>query len=177
MTNEEREQLIKIAHDTARTKGFWNVETTAKAKMALVISEIGEAIEAHRASKFCDVKLYTEAKRLYKDAEFPEIFSKFVRGTMEEELADVWIRCADMIGGLKLNIIDPRSHSMEIEVDFPTTMYNVIRFSVMPVTPKPNSTMAYIENICEHMNIDLLFFIKEKMAYNKTRENLHGKAY
>ena len=32
-------------------------------------------------------------------------------------------------------------------------------------------------DLAEGMNIDLEFHIKHKMAYNKTRERLHGKAY
>jgi NTP pyrophosphatase (non-canonical NTP hydrolase) len=91
------------AHDTAVGKGFYAVDrdcdftTRALKRLALVTSEVGEAVEAIR---------------------------KHDISNMGEELADIVIRCADLA------------------------------------------------SFCE---IDLEKEIIKKMAYNKTREKLHGK--
>lgn len=38
-------------------------------------------------------------------------------------------------------------------------------------------TFIRLFDLCGGLNIDIEFHIKEKMAYNKTRERLHGKKY
>lgn len=91
--------LIRFAHTNAREKGFWDEEREIGTLLMLIVSELGEALEAHR------------------------------KGDMEnfaEELADVAIRLGDLCGGL---------------------------------------------------GIDLEKAIVKKMAVNKSRPRLHGKAY
>ena len=122
----EINQLIKEAHDNAVNKGFHLDDDEMRNKfkfrstdyehfcrlamikdLALIVTEISEAIEAIRENRFTD----------YHKINFKETF--------EEEIADAVIRIADL---------------------------------------------------CGQYNIDLEYFIKEKMEYNKTRPNMHGKS-
>ena len=69
---------IKECYGNARRKGFWDKKRNVGEALMLIVSELGEAIEAHRGGKF---------GILQKD-------------TFEDELADTAIRLFDLCGGL-----------------------------------------------------------------------------
>lgn len=86
----EKEEKIKIAmqefrdlqtavHSNAKFKGFWESENIAE-KLALVHSEVSEALEGYRKDKNDN--------------------------NMGEEMADIVIRCMDICGYLKIDLID-----------------------------------------------------------------------
>ncbi len=70
-------QLIQEAHNTAKEKGFWDVETNVSVKLMLIVTELAEACEADRKGN-------------------KEHFT--------EEIADTFIRLFDLCGGLDLDI-------------------------------------------------------------------------
>lgn len=78
------EQLIYVCHDAARCKGFWEEPTAIGTRLMLVVSELGEAMEAVRTDAF--------------DQHLPE------RKGLEVELADAVIRICDIAGGLDLDL-------------------------------------------------------------------------
>jgi len=70
-------ELANLCHSIAREKGFWDEERNIGEALMLVVTELAEAMEAHRKQD---------------DANF------------KEELADTFIRLLDLCGGLKLDI-------------------------------------------------------------------------
>lgn len=115
-------ELVKQIHQTAKDKGFWDQERNVGEMLMLVVSELGEAIEAHRKKRmFCPKNLIGGPVPIDALA-----FEAHVKDTFEDEIADAVIRLMDMAGGL---------------------------------------------------GIDLEWHIEAKLAYNKTRARLHGKAY
>ncbi len=81
-------QLIKEAHDNGVEKGFYDcpIQNIAE-KLMLIVSELSEALEAHRNNN------------LYRYSKYPEVMNCF-----EYEIADVFIRLADLCGYLNIDI-------------------------------------------------------------------------
>ena len=75
-------ELIKACHKSARGKGFWDKERNVGEMLMLIVSELGEAIEAHRKHRFglCQ------------------------KDTFEDEIADTFIRLCDLCGGLDIDV-------------------------------------------------------------------------
>lgn len=90
----------KEIHENARAKGFWDKERNVGEILMLIVSEASEAMEADRVGKYSDWLLgdppILKADQL-DDSEFKRLFESQVKGTMEDELADVVIRCMDFI--------------------------------------------------------------------------------
>lgn len=99
-------QVASMVHQTAKDKGFWDKDRNDSEMIMLMVTELGEAVEALRKD--------------LKDDKIPD------RKGVEVELADCLIRIMDYAKGRGL--------------DLPGAMF-------------------------------------DKMAYNKTREKLHGKSF
>lgn len=70
-------ELVKEAHDNAKSHGFWDNPREFGTLIALIHSELSEALEADRHGD---------------------------RAHVAEEIADVFIRMADLCGGLGIDI-------------------------------------------------------------------------
>ena len=88
-------EWIEHCHGNAKAKGFWDEERNVGEMLMLVVSELGEAIEAHR----------TGAQGLMQ------------KDTFEDELADTAIRLFDMCGGLGIDL----EKQIEWKTDFNKT--------------------------------------------------------
>ena len=70
-------ELSALCHSIAKEKGFWDEERNIGEALMLVVTELAEAMEAHRVED---------------DENF------------KEEIADVFIRLFDLCGGLGIDI-------------------------------------------------------------------------
>ena len=70
-------ELSAICHSIAKEKGFWDKERNIGEALMLIVTELAEAMEAHRI----------------QDAD-----------NFREEIADAYIRLFDLCGGLGLDI-------------------------------------------------------------------------
>ena len=70
-------ELAQLCHSIAVEKGFWDEERNIGEALMLIVTELAEAMEAHRHQD---------------DANF------------KEELADTFIRLLDLCGGLNIDI-------------------------------------------------------------------------
>lgn len=79
----------KECHTTAREHGFWEnlTDLIIPTKLMLIVSELGEAMEAHRGNN---------------------------RENFEEEIADTFIRLFDLCGWLEIDIEKAVRDKMEI---------------------------------------------------------------
>lgn len=90
-------QLAQDIHENAKAKGFYpegSVRNMGE-MLCLVHSEVSEAMEADRKDHFCqgDIK---ELLQLREQSEFLQAFEKQVKGSFEDELADIAIRVMDI---------------------------------------------------------------------------------
>lgn len=92
----EIKELQKIIHKNAVDKGFWEGEAAnIPTKMMLIVSEISEAMEAHRKNKFAMSKI-DFVNDWTNDKDFILHFELSVKDTFEDELADAVIRIFDL---------------------------------------------------------------------------------
>lgn len=112
-------ESAQIIFQGNKEKGFWDKERNVGEMLMLVVSELGEAMEAHRKG------LMTTDADWLKYRETGD-FKSTLKDKFEDEISDAIIRLLDMAAGL---------------------------------------------------GIDLEAHISHKVAYNATRQRLHGKGY
>lgn len=159
--------------------------------LMLIITEIGEAVNAHRSGKraFIEVYLgvlsyeecYQQLSKERGEKLLKKIFEDHIKDTVEDELADVVIRCLDYAGHKRFDL-PPLIDTSLYDLSFTECMYSVIQqLTKSPFrTVDGHSLMIVISTVLKEANsigIDLLWFIEQKIRYNKTRERLHGKLY
>ena len=193
VTKEKLDSLTTRAFDTACSHGFHDVERSNAHFMMLVLSEIGEMVEADRKSR--RVKLHGDAlDNTLRFNDFVPTFEHLVKDTMEDELADVVIRLLDFCGkrGISLfmgndGIVDMQDKFVEMFGDKSVCeqcfYLSRVVTSIGDDAPAQNlpSLVACAISFCFEFatfhKIDLLWHIEKKMAYNETRAKMHGKNY
>jgi hypothetical protein len=165
---------IKI-HETAKAKGFWDVDRNRGEMFMLVSSELAEALEEHRNGK----------DPFYFEDESPKPEGATV------ELADAVIRCLDTLASLyngSVGSLIERSRRLQSHGG---GMYrltdnfgeNLLSITAILIRARINvSWLADVIVMCERLAYtlegpDLWDVIDIKMAYNDTRPYKHGKAY
>lgn len=125
-TNETTNELTKVLdilpgaldalktgiHDGNVQRGFYDKEPSVCEQLALIMTEGAEAIEADRKNKHADIKTFRK-KVLELDPDDPEyktkfddLFRTYIKDTVEDELADIFIRLMDFCGWRNVNITE-----------------------------------------------------------------------
>lgn len=108
-------ELAQHIHEANKEKGFWDKERNVGEMLMLIVSEAGEAMEAHRkglraqADVFKSVAKSGEADhKMRKHA-----FETLMKDTFEDEIADTIIRILDLCSGLGIDIATHVSYKLE----------------------------------------------------------------
>lgn len=183
MTNEKINQIIKKSHEVAKSKGFWDKPNSSRVQVMLIISEIGEAVEAWRINNKAEVSPYTAEildRNKYTEVE-KKIFEREIKGTVDEELADIFIRICDYLGFTNRNMGDSKSIETYLYKDnFVEDMYQLTSVIVYCFDKDDilyPSLLIIINEIANNYGIDLEKMIEYKTKYNMTRPRLHGKNF
>lgn len=87
-------QLSQEIHENNRSKGFYEDEKNIGEMLALIHSEVSEALEADRKEKYSPIN--SVEILLLNDQEFQQIFEITFKNSFEDELADIMIRVMDL---------------------------------------------------------------------------------
>lgn len=190
-------RYAKDCHERAVAKGFWDVPHSVGHCLMLAFGELHEAIEADRLGKW--IKLtpeQIEELRGLEGAAFVQAFLRMVKDTVGDEIADAVIRLLDLLGWL---LKTKRTTEILTESDL-SKVYGILD------TPRPGEELTLLllrivadtsgywrlgllrekgilyalkslEQLCDHLGIDLMTHIELKLKYNATRPALHGKKY
>lgn len=175
---------LKIrAYEIACEHGWHEEEQSDEELLMLVITEIAEAVNADRRNHHADV----EAFKKYEDSlDFMQNFERQIKDTVEDELSDVVIRCLSMAGSRSIDLsaamdfIDKLSEvecKKDTDGTFAELMFEVVKLissdDADPVT-KINVVLICIIELCRAKNIDIEWFVEQKMKYNALRPYKHG---
>lgn len=189
------EMLARFSQDFHRravAKGFWDEPHSVGHYLMLAFGELHEAIEADRLGKW--VKLtpeQIEELRGLKGAAFAQAFLRMVKDTVGDEIADAVIRLLDLLGWI---IGDKALTSYQVNSAFGVygkeKLPAMLTDALMPIVAELCGASAYgdvttgilnaiksLEQLCDHLGIDLMAHIDLKLKYNETRPALHGKKY
>lgn len=89
-------ELAKQVHENAKAKGFFDEEKNIGEMLCLIHSEVSEALEADRGGKYAASANMNVLNGWTRDSDFIENYNGWVKGTFEEEMADIVIRVLDL---------------------------------------------------------------------------------
>lgn len=197
-------ELIEKVFEANKAKGFWDKPRNLGEVCSLVAGEAtGEWLDAHRNGKFCALSK-KEMREIEWEAEndvneFKASYIEFVKGTMEEEVADTYIRFCDVISGffghLKGHWIAAYDIAGDAKLRFfqdaeitgewtcsishyaTTARFELSEGHEIAAMNNCFAALRLIEKFSEKFGCDLEWHVEMKMKYNETREHLHGKSY
>ena len=198
-------ELSRKIFQAAKVKGFWDEPRDLGEVFMLIISEAGEAMEAHRKGKFADMETFNmvidndslkelnDNKPFYR-ALFIGTFRENIKDSFPDEIADIAIRCLDFAGSRDIDI-NAVCHTDFVAPNFATKSDNV-GMQLLRITDLIVSSFNYFEDsdgyygevalcnaieacyaVAEKNGIDLDRHIELKLLYNQTRPWKHGKNY
>jgi NTP pyrophosphatase (non-canonical NTP hydrolase) len=94
-------KLAEEIFQNNKEKGFWDKERNTGEMLMLVVSELGEAMEALRKDRMANIDAF---KEVTDEQLFENNFKANIKDTFEDEIADSIIRLLDMCGGLNIDI-------------------------------------------------------------------------
>ena len=170
-------KLAEEAHVNAVKHGFWETKVSNEHCLMLVITEIAEMVEADRVSRKANTAAYNEMPNKQIG------FERFIKNTVEDEMADIVIRLADLAGALGVNfdkMLPCRYYRAYSKFSFTENAFalskGLCRDSI-GIEKRIQFGLEYVTKWAKSINIDLDWHIDEKMKYNATRPLKHGKAY
>ena len=95
--------LQKQIHNNAVEKGFYDKVPEFGTSLMLITSELAECLEAHRQDDWCDINAFNEVL-INETYDFETCFKKYVKDTVQDELADAFIRILDVAEFYKIDL-------------------------------------------------------------------------
>lgn len=167
-------ELRDEAYSIAKANGWHEQEYSDEHYLMLIITEVAEAVQADRDNLHADVEAF---KKYENKTDFKENFERQIKNTVEDELADVVIRCLDLAGLRGIRLSSPTKATGMLAMLFSEYAFNtchVLMYTHVPLTERLDNVIGRILFYCESKSIDLPFFIRAKMEYNRLRGYHHG---
>lgn len=158
-----------------------------------IVSELGEAYNAHRVGKFANWELYErdlldhtclDKSEYQKQKAFMASFMDHIKHTYGDEIADTYIRLFALCGYLG---IEPSFRNTVTIENMPENIgqtFLYVSWILGEGFLKAQNTeyhfsmiLTYLIYFCDHNNIPIEKHIAAKNAYNRTMDPRNGKEY
>jgi len=176
-------KLRDKAHDNAVKRGFWEGDRSIAECLALIHSEVSDALECDRNNKHSG-DLDAEYGMIIEFLCWELWFESYIKDTFEDELADVVIRCLDLCGNLGIDVDKNVGNQITYKTEWgiPEHLFFISRkisnaWCSDGIPIGANNQVKY--NLCgaiyhimllsKDMNIDIEKHIELKMKYNEIR--------
>lgn len=197
LTQQLLKQFMTKAYENAKVKGFYKPDLDINQALMLIITEMGEAIQASRHNRHGSIEGYNT----YLEVSDEHVaYEESLEGTVESEFADITLRIISLLGWYDsqnticlMNDTELKKteefHKVEFEHGnycLPTAMYLIItRITYFPFSCSPawmntlrlQDILVQVFALAHAEGIDLVEHIKLKMKYNESRPYLHGCLY
>ncbi|PXV66900.1 DnaA-like protein [Dysgonomonas alginatilytica] len=183
MTRPDLTPLSKKVYAANKEKGFHDHPHPDKHHLCLIVSELMEAVEAHRKGKKADLTKFYYCTKNNTESEhksgFVKSFNTYIKDTIEDELADAVIRLLDFAGARNYDLNNIAFSSQIVKAKtFTESIWEVITELVACEEEESvYCTISQIEELCNRMFISLWEHVDLKLKYNRTRPYRHNKLY
>ena len=181
------DEIFKVAN----THGWLDEPRTSEQLLGLVVTEVAEVVEADRNNKRANSDSFFDVLKVQSMSEeglsehwygmwYEEYYKMYVRGSIEEELADVIIRILDMTKELYgNNMVWNGSYPNGCEVynkdkkaveNAWVFVHDVLNWSTFRIC----DSISFIYDWAESLGINLDQHIEWKIKYNDLRPYRHG---
>ena len=190
MDTEELNAMKERAYKTAVAHGFHEEEKPDAYWLGLVMSEMGEAINADRKGRHADTKRFEEKSGKWL---FEVSFHVYIKDSLEDELADIIIWLLDFAGmkGYKLyldrdSFPDCHDALRTFEESGLPGLFFIIMDNLSDAFDCGELQTCIYDIICffgdwfekvTGSDFHLWWFVEQKMRYNELRAMLNGKRY
>ena len=152
-----------------------------------------EAVEADRKGKRAQVGMFKEWQgnsipltEETRQRRFKEDFEAYIKGTVEEEIADACIRLLDLAGLRNIDLGEVNIDTLKykgcfFDLTFTESVFKLVDnitnlgcIKGLSFNHHLRVTLLEILIFCAQKDIDIFFFIDLKMRYNELRPYRHG---
>ena len=175
------EELQKRIWDVATAHGWHEKPISTAQYCGLIMTEMAEAVEADRNGRRADLKTFKyKMKHLDGSDEcFKEMYRRYIKGSIEEEFADVVIRVLDMAQGVHGDEMQwtqcyPVCCCYHKDMSFIENAWYFIDRVLGYNTICICNSMYFMFDWAQDLGIDLWQHIEWKMKYNEMRPYKHG---
>lgn len=178
----KRNEISEKAHKNAVEHGFWAERKSNEHCLMLICTEVAELVEADRKDIKADVGKF-EFWNKEVPTNFNGDFEQYIKNTIEDEFADIYIRLADLAGALGVDFdkMQPcRYYRAFDRFSFTENAFALIKGlskDRIAIEKRIQFGMGFIEDWTKHHDVNLEWHIAQKMKYNQSREAMHGKKY
>jgi NTP pyrophosphatase (non-canonical NTP hydrolase) len=179
---EDRKKPCKCCNDTGVRQ-----DKNIGELLMLIVSELGEALEAHRNDRFSDkkdIEAMCHNIGVFDSGIWISTFESQIKDTFEDEIADVFLRLFDLCGYLGIEDLENFGlfgglKNVAESLLMITTEVCILHqdYLISKKTKNLNSIYRELLWLCKELRIPIEKHIIAKMAYNKTRPHKHGKEY
>ena len=177
---ERLAELQKRIWDVATAHGWHEKPVSTAQYCGLIMTEMAEAVEADRNGRRAETEEFKRALTFGKgDGYFKACYKDYIKGSIEEEFADVVIRVLDMaqeVHGDKMRWLGyyPYSQVYQENESFIENAWYFIREVLNWGTMNISDCVSFMFDWAQHLGIDLWQHIEWKMKYNELRPYKHG---
>ena len=175
-------KLRDRAYKTACEHGFHDEELSNEHCLCLVISELMEAVEAHRKGRRVRINERETYELIQRKKFYMYAFDNYIKGSVEEELTDAVIRLLDLCGLRKIELENDCLDDEVLEEYSRIFIGKTFTESIFNITKNLidrdiSYSLIKIFGLAKHLDIDLLWHIEQKQRYNELIPYKHGKKY
>ena len=190
MENTDWNALRDRAYECAKAHGWHDEEHNVKHYLMFVVTELAEAVQADRKGRHADRQEFEEFMAAHDETALEYAYTVFIAGTVEDEFADVIIRCLDF-AGLTRSDLSKSQDLLDFIENGKKDTYKLFGREFTEIAYELTDLLLhwgdYRDAIVvvmsttlewgEYLGIDMMWHIKQKMKYNETRPYKHGKRY
>lgn len=178
-------KLSKLQHqiwEIATAHGWHEKPISTSQYFGLIMTEMAEAVEADRNGRRAEDAEFKRAltfEATNKVSYFKACYKDYIKGSIDEEFADVVIRLLDMaqeVHGDKMKWLGyyPYGQVYHENKSFIENAWYFIREVLNWGTMNISDCVSFMFDWAQHLGIDLWQHIEWKMKYNELRPYKHG---